>query len=57
MSPFARVPRAAYSTVQCGPGHEDNIELNSDLVYGEWIDKGGLRKDSNLSLPSSKPLL
>ncbi|CAK5273851.1 unnamed protein product [Mycena citricolor] len=25
-------PRA-YSTVQCGPGDEDNVELNSNLVY------------------------
>ncbi|CAK5267794.1 unnamed protein product [Mycena citricolor] len=23
----------AYSTVQCGPGDEDNVELNSNLVY------------------------
>jgi len=37
--PFARAPRAAYNTVQCGPSHEDNIVLNSDLVYGRSIDK------------------
>lgn len=24
-----------YTSVQCGPGPDDNVELNSDLVYGE----------------------
>ncbi|KAG9223738.1 hypothetical protein CCMSSC00406_0004921 [Pleurotus cornucopiae] len=26
-------PQRAYTSVQCGPAREDNIELNSDLVY------------------------
>ena len=25
----------AYTSVQCGPGLDDNVELNSDLVFGE----------------------
>jgi len=33
MSHSTRVPHTAYSTVQCGSGPEENIELNSDLVY------------------------
>jgi hypothetical protein len=24
----------AYTSVQCGPGLDDHVELNSDLVYG-----------------------
>ena len=27
----------AYTSVQCGPGSDDNVELNSDLVFGEYI--------------------
>jgi len=26
----------AYTTLQCGRGPEDHIELNSDLVYSEY---------------------
>jgi len=26
----------AYTSVQCGRGPEDHIELNSDLVYSEY---------------------
>ena len=25
----------AYTSVQCGPGPDDHVELNSDLVFGE----------------------
>lgn len=31
-------PRA-YSSVQCGARQDDNIELNSDLVYSTQPDK------------------
>ncbi|KAF5373254.1 hypothetical protein D9615_007452 [Tricholomella constricta] len=27
----------AYTSVQCGPGPDDHVELNSDLVYGKSI--------------------
>ncbi|KAJ7133031.1 hypothetical protein C8R46DRAFT_923824 [Mycena filopes] len=27
----------AYSTVQCGRGPEDNVELNSDFLYGKYL--------------------
>ncbi|KAJ6496785.1 hypothetical protein DFH09DRAFT_1205011 [Mycena vulgaris] len=27
----------AYSTVQCGKGSQDNVELNSDFLYGGWL--------------------
>ena len=36
---LTRVSRAAYSTVQCGSGPEDHIELNSDLLYCERVRK------------------
>jgi hypothetical protein len=26
----------SYSTIQCGKGPEDHLELNSDLVYSEY---------------------
>ena len=38
LPPFTRVPHVAYSTLQCGPGPGDNVELNSDLGYREYID-------------------
>jgi hypothetical protein len=28
----------AYGSVQCGPGLDDHIELNSNFVYGAWSD-------------------
>lgn len=28
--------KKAYTSVQCGRGPEDHIELNSDLVYSEY---------------------
>jgi hypothetical protein len=54
---FTKVPRPAYDTVQCGSGPGENIELHSDLVYGEWNARDGLRGDGNLLLTSSEPLL
>ena len=39
VSRYTKVPHASYTTVQCGSGPEDNIELNSDLAYGEWIGR------------------
>lgn len=32
---YTKTSHAEYTTVQCGFDPEDNIELNSDLVYGE----------------------
>jgi len=33
LAPFTKVPRAMYTSVQCGSASGDNIELKSDLVY------------------------
>lgn len=40
-------PTRLYSTVQWGPRQEDNLELNSDLLYGQTI--GGPRAGRRVS--------
>ncbi|KAJ7880325.1 hypothetical protein B0H14DRAFT_1572916 [Mycena olivaceomarginata] len=36
LSNLTRSPKA-YSSVQCGRGPEDNVELNSDFVFGKYL--------------------
>lgn len=53
------VPTRSYSTVQWGPRQEDNLELNSDLLYGQCLltTSRDLRRVWSLTPLKSEPLL
>jgi len=49
-----RRSKKAYTSVQCGRGIDDNIELNSDLAYSEWAM---INDPARINRCSSQPLL
>jgi hypothetical protein len=46
-----------YTTVQCGIGVDDNIDLDSDLVYGAADKTCNKEQDLPIHCVSSQPLM